>query len=459
MAKPDLPDLLTRAREVADLARARSQQTETDRRIADDIVERMRQQELFRILQPRAFGGFEYGFDWFTQVVATIATGCGSTGWVYGLLASHQWLAACFPQAAQQEFWADRSAVAAGSYAPVGRSIAVDGGYLLSGLWTFCSGCDNSQWLFLGGMIAEPTEPKAGLFLARTEECTIDDNWHTMGLSGTGSKNIVARDVFVPCHRVVTFAELAAGAAPGMREHPNPLYRQSFLAVLPVTIVAPVLGMAEGALADFLDMAKVRTTRGAVAGGNRRMAELATVQSRVAEATACIDAARLLIFRDLADAYDAVARGEPVSVDTRLRNRRDQAFCVRLLVQAIDALFLASGGQGIFLEKPLQRIWRDAHAAASHISLNWDSTGTMYGQSLLGLEPKGQYLRAFSGKASPDLIRVDTGFPQKMRPTKGIGARFRFNLIGTRSESAGRLGEACDIVWSRRRMGRERKDG
>ena len=80
-----------------------------------------------------------------------------------------------------------------------------------------------------------------------------------------------------------------------MREHPNPLYRQSFLAVLPVTIVAPVLGMAEGALADFLDMAKVRTTRGAVAGGNRRMAELATVQSRVAEASACIDAARLLI--------------------------------------------------------------------------------------------------------------------------------------------------------------------
>ena len=161
--------------------------------------------------------------------------------------------------------------------------------------------------------------------------------------------------------------------------------------MLPVAIVTPVLGMAEGALADFLDMAKVRTTRGAVAGGNRRMAEFSTVQSRVAEASACIDAARLLMFRDLADAYDSVARGEPVSVEIRLRNRRDQAFCVRLLVQAIDALFLASGGQGIFLEKPLQRIWRDAHAAASHISLNWDSTGTMYGQALLGLEPKGQY--------------------------------------------------------------------
>jgi alkylation response protein AidB-like acyl-CoA dehydrogenase len=121
------------------------------------------------------------------------------------------------------------------------------------------------------------------------------------------------------------------------------------------------------------------------------MAELATVQLRAAEASACIDAARLLLFRDLAEAYETAARGDAISVDMRLRNRRDQAFCVRLLVQAIDLLFLASGGQALHLAHPLQRIWRDAHGAASHISLNWDATGSMYGQHLLGLEPKGQY--------------------------------------------------------------------
>jgi len=161
--------------------------------------------------------------------------------------------------------------------------------------------------------------------------------------------------------------------------------------VLPITIVTPVLGMAEGALADFLEMAGVRTTRGAVAGGNRRMAELTTVQLRVAEASALIDAARLMMRRDLAEAYEAVARGDAISVEVRLRNRRDQAFCARLLVQAIDLLFLAAGGQGLHLDTPLQRTWRDAHAATSHISLNWDSTGSMYGQSMLGLEPQGQY--------------------------------------------------------------------
>jgi len=392
LATPDVTDLLARARTIAELARERAQQTETDRRVGEDMIARMREMDLFRIMQPQAYGGFECGFDVFSQVVATIATGCGSTGWVYGLLASHQWLVACFPREAQDEVWQDRSALVAGTYAPVGQAVAVDGGYRLSGTGSFCSGCDNAQWQLLGGMIPQPdSAAKPGFFLLRSTDCTIDDNWHTMGLAGTGSKNLVVRDAFVPVHRALTFAELADASAPSMRTHPNPLYRQSFLAVLPITIVSPVLGMAEGALADFLAMASVRTTRGAVAGGNRRMAELTTVQMRVAEASALIDAARLLMSRDLAEAYASAVRGEAISIDVRLRNRRDQAYCVRLLVQAIDALFLAAGGQGLFLDKSLQRSWRDAHAAASHISLNWDSTGSMYGQHMLGLEPKGQY--------------------------------------------------------------------
>jgi resorcinol 4-hydroxylase (FADH2) len=392
IAKPDVPDLLARARTIASLARERAQQTEVDRRVGEDMIARMRELDLFRIMRPQAYGGFEYGFDVFSDIVAAVASGCGSTGWVYGLLASHQWLIACLAPEAQDEVWHDRSALATGSYAPVGQAVAVDGGYQLSGAGSFCSGCDNAQWQFLGGMIPQSDgAAKPGFFLLRSADCTIDDNWHTMGLAGTGSKTIVARNAFVPTHRTVTFAALSDASAPGMLAHPNPIYRQSFLAVLPIAIVSPLLGMAEGALADFLAMAGVRTTRGAVAGGNRRMAELTTVQMRVAEASALIDAARLLMARDLAEALASATRGEPISIGVRLRNRRDQAFCVRLLVQAIDALFLAAGGQGLFLDQPLQRTWRDAHAAASHISLNWDSTGSMYGQSLLGLEPKGQY--------------------------------------------------------------------
>src|SRR5262249_29043974 len=149
--------------------------------------------------------------------------------------------------------------------------------------------------------------------------------------------------------------------------------------------------LAYGASADYCGGTGPPPPRWPVPGATRRMAELTTVQMRVAEASACIDAARLLMFRDLAEAFEVAARGDPISVGVRLRNRRDQAFCVRLLVAAIDALFLAAGGQGLFLEQPLQRAWREAHAAATHISLNWDSTGSMYGQFMLGLEPKGQY--------------------------------------------------------------------
>jgi alkylation response protein AidB-like acyl-CoA dehydrogenase len=389
---PEVAELLARARAIAATARERAQETEAARRVGADIIAKMREADLFRILQPKAFGGFEYGFDVFAQVEATLASGCGSIGWVFGLLASHQWLIACFSQAAQDEVWQDRTALAAGTYAPVAQAEAVDGGYVVSGSGGFCSGCDNAQWQFLGGLIPQPHgAPQPGFFLLRTADITIEDDWRVMGLAGTGSKRIVAKRAFVPSRRAVTFAELADASAPGMRAHPNPLYKQSFLAVLPVTIVSPVLGMAEGALAAFLDEAQVRTTRGAVSGGNRRMAELTTVQLRVAEASACIDAARLMMLRDVAEAAAMAERGEPVSLDVRLRNRRDQAFCVRLLIQAIDALFLAAGGQGLFLDHPLQRFWRDAHAAASHISLNWDAAGSMFGQYLLGLEPKGQY--------------------------------------------------------------------
>jgi alkylation response protein AidB-like acyl-CoA dehydrogenase len=391
-SRPGVPELAARARHIAGLAREQARQTETARRVGDDLIAQMRAADLFRLMQPRAYGGFEYGFDVLVEVGAAIAGGCGSAGWVYALLASHQWLVACFSPRTQDEVWQERGALATGTYAPVAQAVAVDGGYLVSGAGGFCSGCDNAQWQLLGGMIPQAgAPPRPGFFLLRSADLAIKDDWHTMGLAGTGSKTIVADNAFVPSHRALAFAELLDATAPGMRAHANPLYKQSFLAVLPIAIVTPVLGMAEGAFAAFLDMAKVRTTRGAVAGGNRKMAELTTVQLRAAEAAACIDAAKLMVLRDLTEAAAMAARGEAVSLEVRLRNRRDQAFCVRLLTQAIDALFLAAGGQGLFLDHPLQRFWRDAHAAGCHISLNWDAAGSMFGQAMLGLEPKGQY--------------------------------------------------------------------
>src|SRR4051794_33825477 len=123
IAKPDVPDLLARARTIASLARERAQQTEVDRRVGEDMIARMRELDLFRIMRPQAYGGFEYGFDVFSDIVAAVSTGCGSTGWGYGLLASHPWLIACPAPQAQDEGWHDRSALAPRRYAPVGQAV------------------------------------------------------------------------------------------------------------------------------------------------------------------------------------------------------------------------------------------------------------------------------------------------------------------------------------------------
>jgi alkylation response protein AidB-like acyl-CoA dehydrogenase len=392
--RPGIEELVARAESLRPQVRAAAEATEANRTVSAETVARMREAGLFRLMQPAIYGGYEYGFDALVRTVLPVAAGCGSTGWVFSLYITHQWLASLWPKQAQDEYFADPDAIAAGSYAPVGKAVAVDGGYRLSGSWSFTSGCDHANWLFLGGMIPPAKEglpPKPAFFLLPRDDVRLDDNWFTMGLAGTGSKNTVAEDAFVPAHRVLAVADMFNGTSPGGALHDKPLYRQSMMSALPFALVAPILGMAQGALDDFIEMAKVRTTRGAVAGGNNRMAEFATVQSRVAEATGGIDAAQLMVVNALDKAMAAAEAGEQADHDLRLRNRLAQAYSVKLAIQAVDALFLASGGQSIFTGKPIQRAWRDAHAGGVHVSMNWDAVSTMYGQHALGLDPKGQY--------------------------------------------------------------------
>jgi alkylation response protein AidB-like acyl-CoA dehydrogenase len=391
-ARPPVSELIERARVIGALAREHALETEKQRHVSADLVGRMRDAQLFRVMQPARFGGFEYGYEVFVELVAAVAAGDGSTGWVYSLGAVHPWLIACYPEEAQQEVWSqDRDAIAAVSYAPTGKAVAEKDGYRLSGRFSFASGVDNANWGILGGMIPLASGPKPGFFLIPRSQFTIDDDWFAMGLAGTGSKTIVVDDQFVPACRTVTFADMLIGNGPGTATNPNPLYRQPMLAVVPHCLVSPALGMARGALDAFRQQAMGRTTRGAVAGGNNKMTEFTTVQMRFAEATASIDAAELMIHRDIAETFATVAAGKQADVALRMRNRLTHSFATRLLTQAVDALFLAGGGQALGTQHPMQRFWRDIHAASSHISLNWDSVSAMYGQHVFGLEPRGQY--------------------------------------------------------------------
>jgi len=391
-AKPSPAELVARADKIAELARAHALETERNRTVSPELIAAMREAGLFRVMQPEAFDGFEYGYDVFVDVVATISAGDGSTGWVYSLGAVHPWMFAGMPLQLQHDIWDDnRDAIAAVSYAPTGKAEPVDGGYRVSGRWGFASGCDNCDWAIVSGHLPRADGGKVpGFFFLPRRDVAIDDDWFTMGLAGTGSKSFIIDDAFVPYHRTVNIPDLLVGNPPGAQVNRNPIYRQPFLAVVPSCLVAPQIGMARGALQVFVEQVKERRTRGAVAGGGNSMADFTAVQMRVGEAAACIDAAELLLHRDLKET-EALAASAAPAMDLRLRNRRNHSFASRLSVQAVDALFAAAGGAGLGLQHPLQRFWRDVHAAAAHISVNWDVVGAMYGQYVFGLEPKGQY--------------------------------------------------------------------
>jgi alkylation response protein AidB-like acyl-CoA dehydrogenase len=393
---PSIEKIVASASELVPMLRARAQRTEQDRRVSEETTRAFHDAGFFKLMQPARYGGFEYGFTAFIDVVSELARGCTSSAWGCSLGAIHQWLVATFPEEAQDDVWRkDPSAIVCGSYAPVAMAEKVDGGYLVHGKWLFASNVDNSQWALLG--VQFPPEekgaaPTAGFLLAPRSDWSIEDNWYVAGQAGTGSKAVVIdKPTFIPGHRKLTFAEASSNGPPGTRINANPIYRIPFLSAVPVCLVSPIIGTAQGAVDELIALAGTRVTRGAVAGGGNRLSEFFPVQSRLAEASASVDAARLLLYRDTAQVEQMAADGQAISVEQRIRNRRDHAFAARLSRDAVEAVFASVGGAGLSLNQPIQRMWRDTNAISRHISLNWDAVSSMVGQYLLGLEPKGQY--------------------------------------------------------------------
>ena len=391
--RPD--ELVASVRELLPYLRDVADETERQRRVSDEVMAALRARGLFRLLQPKRFGGLACDFNTMVHIVCSVASACGSTGWVTSLMMIHQWLTAQFGIEAQDEVWGnDPDAVVSGSYAPACTAELVSGGYRITGRWPFASGCDVSQWSLVGVNFppdGDGNDADAGFLLVKKDEYSIDDDWFVVGLAGTGSKSVICDAQFVPMHRRITFAQLASGATPGAAAHDDPLYKVPLFAALPAAIATPALGILQGAIEDFTGSVKARRTRGAALGGGAKMAEFPAVQSRVATAAATLEAGKALIHRDLEETLRLARAGQPITIDMRLRNRLSHAFIVKLAAQGIDALYGATGGAGLYLDHRIQRAWRDVHAVSHHVSLNWDAVSTMYGQHALGLEPRGQY--------------------------------------------------------------------
>ena len=388
----DADDLVARAADLKPVLRERQRDTERARRVSDETVSDLKAAELYKVLQPARYGGFEHDLWTFTRCAAEIGAGCGSTAWVYATAAQHQWQIGMYDDAAQAEVWGDTpEAISASSYSPGGTAVETGGGYRITGKWLYCSGVLNADWMILGARIAKDADSDPytqGYVLVPKAEFSVEDNWDVVGLIGTGSNDVILDDVFIPAHRMLTLEQALSGRPPGAAVNPGPLWRIPFFAAISLCLSAPAMGMAQGALETYIDMIGVRKTRGAALSQPQSMADFPTIQTRVAEAAAAIDAAKMLVRRDCLDIMHIMEEGRPLTEDERARNKGDLSFAVKLARRATDLLFESVGGAGLSNDAMTQRFWRDLHSASKHISLNWDMCSTLYGRVSLGL-PSG----------------------------------------------------------------------
>ena len=343
---------------------------ESDRigRLTDRTAELMREAGIIRLLQPAEHGGYEAHPNEFIEAVMRTAAAAPSAGWVAGVVGVHPWEVALMDPRLQEEIWGeDPDTWTSSPYAPIGRAVPVDGGFLFTGQWPYSTGTDHSQWVILGGIVdhgdaTPPGPPDIRHFvIPRQDYEIVEDSWNVMGLLGTGSKDVRMKDVFVPDYRVVEAMKMNAGGYES-RQPGKPLYRLKFPIMFSAAIGAATQGIAQGALAAFRDYMVTRTsTDGIVAKTDP------TQLFAYGEAAAEIAASRSHLLSSTAELYAHLARGGDLTRSQRLEFRRDQVRGSRRAVDAIDSLFKIAGGSGIHRAFPLERYWRDLQTAHVHI--------------------------------------------------------------------------------------------
>jgi 3-hydroxy-9,10-secoandrosta-1,3,5(10)-triene-9,17-dione monooxygenase len=379
---PTADELIARARALAPRLRERALRAERERNIPQDSVDEFIAAGLIHTLQPKRWGGYEHDHAVAFDIAVELGKStCGSSAWCLNYLADHACMLALFPEEAQHDVWSrDKAACIATSAAPTGKVAAVAGGYRLDGRWSWCSGLKHSQWIMIGGLVHRAGEdhPDMRLYLVPVSQVKQDDTWYCAGLRGSGSATSVLDNVFVPEHRSVSFSTLRDACSPGSQLNANPIYRAPFIAVHSYALLGPVLGLARGGYAEFVEWTRKRY----LTYTQLAIAQYVPVQIRIAEIAAQIDAAELLARRALALARQDYSG---MSLDTRTLLRRDFTYAVRSLREAMDDLIKISGSSGLMDDNPLQRCWRDVHAISSHVVMNWDVPAENFGRMEFGL--------------------------------------------------------------------------
>ncbi|MFE3001432.1 3-hydroxy-9,10-secoandrosta-1,3,5(10)-triene-9,17-dione monooxygenase oxygenase subunit [Nocardia sp. NPDC059246] len=376
-------EVLGRIDNLLPVLRDRAWETEDKASVSADTMEHLADTGLFRLMQPRQWGGAAADPTIFFEAIRRMSGACGSTGWVASVLGVHPWHLAQFDQQAQRDVWgADPGALICSSYAPMGVAARVEGGYRVTGNWRYSSGSGHAGWAIVGAPV--PEDGVFGAFLIPRGDYRIDEVWDTYGLRGTGSNTLVVEEVFVPEHRFLDFAILDAFQAPGPQVNSEKLYRMPWGTIFPATITTPVIGMAYGALSNYIAYQGERM-RAAYFGEPAKTDPFIAI--RVGRTSSDIDASWEQMSGNIARAYELVCAGQEVPMALRMKARRDQARAAERCVAAANSLMESAGAAALDSAQPLQRLYRDIRAARHQATNEPERPLVMYGQDQFGLDP------------------------------------------------------------------------
>jgi 3-hydroxy-9,10-secoandrosta-1,3,5(10)-triene-9,17-dione monooxygenase len=377
-------EILQRAEAMIPVLRERALAAERDRLIPVETHRAFQAAGFYKLFQPARFGGYEMPIGMMVEVAEQLGRGCGSSAWIFTNFAVQNWIIGMHQPQAQEDVWGKHPDALAASSFPTqgGKGRYVDGGLVLNGIWSFASGIDFVDWENLQCFIPNEKGPPDHRFvLVPKKDFVIKDDWYAQGLAGTGSKSIVFEEVFVPTHRVLNTQLIGGGPSPGSAINPNPLYKVPPWSVGTKVFSGPALGIARGALEIM-----VEKLRSALSVGGVKMSELPTVQVRVAEAMAEIEAARALLLKDCEDAMRFGATEERAPLPMRARWRLNNAYAGQLCLRAIERLHPLLGARGVNDPDSLFLLaWRDVHAAVSQITMAWDIQAVNAGRIEFGL--------------------------------------------------------------------------
>jgi len=373
-----LAEALAAARALVPAIRNRAAATEDNRIVSRETIAELHESGLFGVVTPRLFGGSELGFEALVAVTVEIAQACGSTGWVYGVLAGHSWLVNLFPPAAQYALFEDPEVLIATVFRLGGEAEKVAGGYRIRNAeGRFCSGIDHAKWVVVGNPVRLADGNLEQRFhIVSRDAIEVVDDWHTTGMRGTGSRSIRVADAFIPDDFSALASEMSDGTAPGTAIHPGALYRTPFRPTAPFSIVGAPIGMA---LSAARMVAEQTGTLKASAGDE---AQQGAFLGRFAEAVTEIQAGLALVLEDARRLDNQEASG-PLTPLEMTRFGRDWSYAVQKARYAATRLFEVGGGSSIYDGSELQRAWRDVNAAAQHFAFGWDSAMIGYGRAFV----------------------------------------------------------------------------